>query len=61
MVVRSKRGAVAAGIRCVVKVDGFLAQSFRNLLEGGAFLAAKEQHRVAVADDGFCGILVNGL
>ena len=55
----AKRWALPSRVRSVIQIDGFFPQGFRNLFECRAFLAAEEQHGVAVADDGFCGILVN--
>ena len=44
----------------VVGVDGFLAQHGSQLLEGSRLLAAQEDGRIHVANDGVGVVLVNG-
>ena len=61
LLVRCAKGwALPSRVRSVIQVDGFFSQRFGNFFECRAFLAAEKQHGVAVADDGFCGILVDG-
>ena len=62
LLVRGAKGrAVAAGVRCVVEVDGFTAQSRRQLLESGIFRAAEEYLAVHVPDDGVGVVLIQRL
>ena len=53
-------GAVATGIRIVVTVDGFLAECFGKIFQGGRLAAAEENLAVHVAHDGIRIILVDG-
>ena len=52
--------AIAAGIRIVVAVDGFLAECFGKIFQGGRLAAAEENLAVHVAHDGIRIILVDG-
>ena len=53
-------GAAATGIRGVEGVDGFLAQHFRQVFQGGRFRAAQKYLAVHVAYDGIRIVLVDG-
>ena len=53
-------GAVATGVRGVECVDGFLAQHFRQVFQGGGFGAAQKYLAVHVAYDGIRIVLVDG-
>lgn len=48
-------------IGSVEKVDGFLAQRFRDFFQGAALLAAQKQDAGAVADDGFRMVFIDCL
>ena len=62
LLVRGAKGrAVAAGVRCVVEVDGFTAQSRRQLLESGIFRAAQKDLTVHVPDNGVGVVLIQRL
>ena len=52
--------AIATGIRIVVTVDGFLAECFGKIFQGGGFAAAEENLAVHVAHDGIRVIFVDG-
>ena len=52
--------AIATGVRIVVAVDGFLAECFGKIFQGGGFAAAEENLAVHVAHDGIRIILVDG-
>ena len=52
--------AIATGIRIVVAVDGFLAECFGKIFQGGRLAAAEENLAVHVAHDGIRIILVDG-
>ena len=52
--------AIATGIGIVVAVDGFLAECFGKIFQGGGFAAAEENLAVHVAHDGIRIILVDG-
>ena len=54
-------GAVATGVRGVECVDGFFAQHFRQVFQGGGFGAAQKYLAVHVAHDGVRIVLVDGL
>ena len=58
-------GGVAAGHALRVAggadVDGLLAEQLAEPFGGGLLVAAEEQHRIAVADDGLPGVPVHGL
>ena len=54
-------GAVAAGVRGVVEVDGFTAQCGRQFFEGGVFRAAQKNLRIHVADDGVGVVFIQRL
>ena len=54
-------GTVAAGVGSVVEVDGFTAQSRRQLFQGGVFRAAQKNLRVHVPDDGVGVVLIQRL
>ena len=49
-----------ARIALVEQVDGFFAEHFGQVFQGGLFFAAEKQRTVAVADDGVHIILVDG-
>ena len=53
--------AVAAGVRSVVKVDGFTAKGRRQLFEGGTFGTAQKNLRIHVADDSIGVVFVQRL
>ena len=61
LIIHAIRLALPAGIRCVEQIYGFLAQRLADFLQGRAFLAAQKQHGVAVAGDGFRGVLIDRL
>ena len=61
LIVEAIRPALASRVAGVIEINGLLAQRLADLLQGGGFLAAEEQHSIAVADDGLRGILVDGL
>ena len=52
--------AIATGIRIVVAVDGFLAECFGKIFQGGRLAATEENLAVHVAHDGIRIILVDG-
>lgn len=52
--------AIATGVRIVVAVDGFLAECFGKIFQGGRLAAAEENLAVHVAHDGIRIILVDG-
>ena len=52
--------AIAAGIGIVVAVDGFLAECFGKIFQGGRLTAAEENLAVHVAHDGVRIVLVDG-
>lgn len=53
-------GAVATGVRGVEGIDGFFAQHFRQVFQGGRFAAAEENLAIHVAHNGICVVLVDG-
>ena len=59
LVVGAIAWAIATGIGIVVAVDGFLAQHFRQVFQGGRLAAAEENLAVHVAHDGICVVLVD--
>ena len=52
--------AIATGIRIVAAVDGFLAECFGKIFQGGRLTAAEENLAVHVAHDGIRIIFVDG-
>ena len=60
LVVGAIAWAIAAGIGIVVAVDGFLAECFGKIFQGGRLAAAEENLAVHVAHDGIRIILVDG-
>ena len=52
--------AIATGIRIVVAVDGFLAECFGKIFQGGTLAAAEINLAVHVAHDGIRIVLVDG-
>ena len=60
LVVGAIAWAIATGIRIVVAVDGFLAECFGKIFQGGRLAAAEENLAVHVAHDGIRIILVDG-
>ena len=52
--------AIATGIGIVVAVDGFLAECFGKIFQGGRLTAAQKYLTVHVAHDGICVVLVDG-
>ena len=55
-------GDLAAPVLGLIEaVDGLLAQQLRDLFQGGFLLASQKQGAVAVAHNGVCGVLVDGL
>ena len=52
--------AIATGIRIVVAVDGFLAECFGKIFQGGRLTAAEENLAVHIAHDGIRIIFVDG-
>ena len=55
-------GNLAAPVLGLIEaVDGLLAQQLRNLFQRPFLLASQKQGAVAVADDGICRVLVDGL
>ena len=52
--------AIATGIRIVVAVDGFLAECFGKIFQGGRLAAAEENLAVHIAHDGIRIIFVDG-
>ena len=52
--------AIATGIGIVVAVDGFLAECFGKIFQGGRLTAAEENLAVHVAHDGVRIVLVDG-
>lgn len=61
LIVETVGVVVAAGLGCVVEVDGLLAEDLRDILQSGFFLAAEKKHCVAVARDRVRRILVDRL
>ena len=51
-------GAVAAGVRCVVHINGFLAKCSRKFLEGCVLRPAQKDLAVHVANDGVGVVLI---
>ena len=60
LVVGAIAWAIATGIGIVVAVDGFLAECFGKIFQGGRLTAAEENLAVHVAHNGIRVILVNG-
>ena len=60
LVVGAIAWAIAAGIGIVVAVDGFLAECFGKIFQGGRLTAAEENLAVHVAHDGVRIVLVDG-
>ena len=60
LIVGSIAWAIATGIRIVVAVDGFLAECFGKIFQGGRLTAAEENLAVHVAHDGIRIIFVDG-
>ena len=52
--------AIAAGIGIVVAVDGFLAECFGKIFQGGRLTAAEKNLAVHIAHDGIRIIFVDG-
>ena len=52
--------AIATGIGIVAAVDGFLAECFGKIFQGGRLTAAQKYLTVHVAHDGICVVLVDG-
>ena len=61
LIVQAIGPALSARIGCVVKVNRFLTERLRQLLQGAAFFASKEKHAVAIPYDRLRGVLVNRL
>ena len=61
LVVEAVGGLPPPALTGVVQVNGLLAQSGVQVLEGGGLRAAQEEGGVAVADDGVSIVLINGL
>lgn len=60
LVVHRMGCALATSIARVKQVDGFFAKAFRYFLQRRWLFATKEEHRVAVANNRFSRILVDG-
>ena len=60
LIVGSIAWAIATGIRIVVAVDGFLAECFGKIFQGGRLTAAEENLAVHVAHDGIRVVFVDG-
>ena len=60
LIVGSIAWAIATGIRIVVAVDGFLAECFGKIFQGGRLTAAEENLAVHIAHDGIRIIFVDG-
>ena len=60
LVVGAIAWAIATGIRIVVAVDGFLAECFGKIFQGGRLTAAQKYLTVHVAHDGIRIIFVDG-
>ena len=59
LVVGAIAWAIATGIGIVVAVDGFLAECFGKIFQGGRLAAAEEDLRIHIADNGVGVILVD--
>ena len=60
LIVGSIAWAIATGIRIVVAVDGFLAECFGKIFQGGRLAAAEKDLRIHIADNGVGVVLVDG-
>ena len=58
LVVGAIAWAIATGIRIVVAVDGFLAECFGKIFQGGGFAAAEENLAVHIAHNGIFMLFV---
>ena len=61
LITEAVRGLRAAVFGLAQAVDGLLAQQLRDLFQRGLLLASQKQGDVAVADNGICRVLVDGL
>ena len=60
LIVGSIAWAIATGIGIVVAVDGFLAECFGKIFQGGRLTAAEEDLRIHIADNSVGVVLVDG-